>query len=366
MLGKSTGSGLRIQSSYNTIEGLTIRNFPGNGIEVTGSAHNNTISNNLIYNNGLLGIDLNDDGVTANDPGDGDSGPNNLLNYPQIDSLFMNPDSTFRVYGTAADSAIIEFFVAHPEGDTSKPADPSGYGEAYSYIGSDTADENGDFEYQISNTVPYFSLITATATDTLGNTSEFAPNFNLVPTPLIIVGYSPINLQVIDPASDSIGKLSDNTFFNTIGSNATYEDIVHDSITIQYPLEGNYIIIVHPQGDPPPGSLYGIGIRIDGSLQAIIVENADVPASGTADTLGYEVIESYHFNNGDASRDDTVNLIDILYLIAYLYSDPPGPEPYPITAGDTNCDRLVNLVDILYLIDHLYNDPPGPAPCALR
>ncbi len=359
-------AGLVIQSSYNFISGITVVNCPGNAVAMTGSAQNNTISNNLIYNNGLLGIDLNDDGVTINDGGDIDTGPNGLLNYPQIDSLFMNPDSTFMVYGQAADSAIIEFFVAHPEGDTTKPADPSGYGEAYLYVGSDTADENGDFEYQISNTIPYFSQITATATDTFGNTSEFAPNFDLVPTPLIIVGYSPINLQVIDPAGDSIGKLSDETYFNTIGPNATYEDIVHDSITIQYPLEGEYIIIVHPQGDPPPGELYSIGIRIDGSLQAIIVENADVPASGTADTLGYEVIESYHFNNGDASRDDAINLIDILYLIAYLYDDPPGPAPYPLTAGDANCDGLINLIDILYLIDHLYNNPPGPAPCELQ
>ena len=78
--------------------------------------------------------------------------------------------------------------------------------------------------------------------DNLGNTSEFSPNFDLVPTPLIIVGYSPINLQVIDPAGDSIGKLSDDTYFNTIGTNATYEDIVHDSITVQNPLNGEYII----------------------------------------------------------------------------------------------------------------------------
>ncbi len=338
------------------------------GIGLSGSSpesHFVTITKNILKYNGGLGIDLGANGVTVNDPGDGDTGPNDLLNYPKIDSLFMNPDSTFRVYGTAADSAIIEFFVAHPEGDTTKPADPSGYGEAWSYIGSDTADNNGDFEYMIDNTVPYFSLITATATDTLGNTSEFAPNFYLIPTPLIIVGYSPINLQVIDPVGDSIGKLSDNTYFNTIKTTATYDDAEHDSITIQYPLEGEYIVIVHPQGDPPPGSLYSIGIRIDGSLQAIVVKNANVPASGTADTLGYEVIEGYHFSNGDASRDDTVNLLDVLYLIGYLYNNPPGPAPDPVTAGDANCDRLVNLIDILYLIANLYNDPPGPAPCQL-
>ncbi len=362
-LGKSSNAGFQIHSSYNLIEGLTIRNFSGNGIEITGTTQYNKISNNLIYNNGLLGIDLGDDGVTLNDPDDGDTGPNDFLNYPEIDSVFMNPDSSFRVFGRAANDGIIEFFVAYPAGDDTKPADPSGHGEAWSYIGSDTADGSGNFEYEISNAIAYFSLITTTCTDALGNTSEFSPNFRLVPSPLIIVGYSPINLHVIDPAGDSIGKYPNDDYFNTIGSNATYEDIIRDSITIQYPLEGEYIIIVYPQGDPPSGALYTIGIRIDGSQQAIIVENINVPATGTADTLGYEVIESYHFFNGDASRDDNVNLIDILYLIAYLYNSPPGPAPYPLTAGDANCDQTINLIDILYLIDHLYNTPPGSEPC---
>ncbi len=363
-LAKTINSGLIVASSHNKIEGLTISGFAGNGIEITGaSAVNNTITNNLIYDNGGLGIDLNDDGVTINDGGDADNGPNDLVNYPEIDSLIMNPDSSFWVYGRASDSGVVEFFVAHPEGDMAKPADPSGNGEAWSFIGTDTADINGNFDYLINNTIKYFSLVTATCTDTMGNTSEFSPNFNLIPTPLIIVGYSPINIEVINPAGDSIGKLSDNTPFNTIGSNATYDDNVHDSITINYPIEGDYIIIIRPQGDPPLGALYSIGITIDGSLQAIVADNADVPASGTADTIGYIVAEGYHYMNGDASRDSNVNLIDILYLIAYLYDEPAGPAPDPILAGDANCDQALNLIDILYLISNLYDDPPGPEPC---
>jgi hypothetical protein len=355
---------IRDGTSNNVVELNTIRNNSKAGMAADSTpCLYNTFSRNLVYSNAELGIDLREDGVTFNDPGDIDTGPNDLLNYPEIDSLFMNPDSSFRVYGQAANDAIIEFFVAYPAGDDSKPADTSGHGEAWEYIGSDTADGSGNFEYEISNAIAYFSLITTTCTDASGNTSEFSPNFRLVPTPLIIVGYSPINLHVIDPAGDSIGKYPNDDYFNSIGSNATYEDIIRDSITIQYPLEGEYIIIVYPQGDPPPGALYTIGIRIDGSQQAIIVENQYVPVSGTADTLGYEVIEGYHFLNGDPTRDNVINLIDILYLIAYLYGTPPGPAPYPITAGDANCDQTINLIDILYLISHLYGTPPGPEPC---
>ncbi|UCD16701.1 MAG: immune inhibitor A [Candidatus Zixiibacteriota bacterium] len=65
---------------------------------------------------------------------------------------------------------------------------------------------------------------------------------------------------------------------------------------------------------------------------------------------------------GDASGDEGVNLLDVLYLIDFLYGDPIGPAPDPMESADVNADGDVNLLDILYLIDFLYNDPPGPDP----
>jgi len=67
---------------------------------------------------------------------------------------------------------------------------------------------------------------------------------------------------------------------------------------------------------------------------------------------------------GDANHDDAYNLLDILYLISYLYGDPHGPEPIPYDtcSGDANLDCTVNLLDVLYLIDHKYGTPLGPAP----
>lgn len=95
----NTGHGVRIGASNNTIGGTVNFQQPVSpniiaynslaGIVVV-SGTGNTLETNWIYSNGGLGIDLSDNGVTPNDPGggDGDTGPNNLQNYPVLTSAY--------------------------------------------------------------------------------------------------------------------------------------------------------------------------------------------------------------------------------------------------------------------------------------
>jgi len=357
----STGSGFFFGDDSNYVEGLTIRSFPDHGIKVHEATGGNTFTNNLIYGNGGLGIDLNEDGVTLNDLDDLDTGANSLLNYPKIDSVIMNPDSTFAIYGTAADSAVIEFFVAHPAKDTTRPVDTSGHGEAFFFIGSDTADNNGDFTYLTEEYIKFNSLITCTATDTYGNTSEFSENFQLTPRPLIIVAYSPVNLWVTDPDGYYIGKDASGILSQTLFP-ATYDEIDHDSVHIFAPIPGEYLIEVIGEDDAPPGATYSIGITIDGSQMCVPVLNADAPNSGTIDTVNYGVEEYGHFVNGDASGNDAINVLDISYIISYLYKG--GPAPINDIAADANCDGGLNILDVTYIISYLYKG--GNPPCYIE
>jgi hypothetical protein len=67
---------------------------------------------------------------------------------------------------------------------------------------------------------------------------------------------------------------------------------------------------------------------------------------------------------GNANGDLTINILDITYLIAYLYMGGPAPTPYPICSGDANCNCTVNILDITYLIAFLYQSGPPPCTCA--
>ena len=183
-------SGIDVVGSGNTIGGNYVASNWG-GVTVVGSTSTgNSIVGNNIWDNYDLGIDLGGDGVTANDAGDGDTGENELQNYPQIDWVTTGPPSGYTYISGSLDSYALTTFQL--DFFTSDAADPSGYGEGQHYIGSggvDT-DETGwaSFAITLPATIPATSYVAATATDPSGNTSEFSLARVAVPETFIVVG----------------------------------------------------------------------------------------------------------------------------------------------------------------------------------
>jgi pimeloyl-ACP methyl ester carboxylesterase len=62
---------------------------------------------------------------------------------------------------------------------------------------------------------------------------------------------------------------------------------------------------------------------------------------------------------GDANGDAAVDISDVVYLIAYIFSG--GSAPLPLLAGDANCDLAVDISDVVYLIAYIFSG--GRAPC---
>ncbi|MCP4633051.1 MAG: hypothetical protein GY855_09000, partial [candidate division Zixibacteria bacterium] len=61
---------------------------------------------------------------------------------------------------------------------------------------------------------------------------------------------------------------------------------------------------------------------------------------------------------GDANNDDVKNILDIVYIIDFIYKNGDEPECY--FEGDANIDEIINILDAVYLIDFLYKDKPAP------
>src|SRR5207253_1979532 len=92
----NAGNGVDVvgEATGNAITENSIHDNAGNGVDVVGEATGNSIAENSMHDNGGLAIDLGADGVTENDRGDGDDGPNGLQNYPVLSAVFSKPDKT--------------------------------------------------------------------------------------------------------------------------------------------------------------------------------------------------------------------------------------------------------------------------------
>ncbi|MBS1795695.1 MAG: carboxypeptidase regulatory-like domain-containing protein, partial [Acidobacteria bacterium] len=144
----------------------------------------NTIRHNSIHDNNGLGIDLTPwspfvepDGVTPNDDcgQDADIGGNLLQNYPELFAPTVNGDGATVVDGVLKTAGLqnytIDFY-------SNGQADPTEHGEGETFLGSIQVATNGNgfgsFTFTSAGPVNPSFLITATATDEYGNTSEFS------------------------------------------------------------------------------------------------------------------------------------------------------------------------------------------------
>ncbi|MCP5029947.1 MAG: hypothetical protein GY929_27080, partial [Actinomycetia bacterium] len=161
--------GVRIGSAA-TGEANTIANNTKDGVTVTtGSLP--SITANSIYANGDLGIDHDDDGVSANDVGDADAIPN----APVLISAVNNNGVTTVEFllDVAAGNYQVDFYL-NPSG-----ADPSGYGEGEQYVSAVTLVHDGSGSQMFSHAFGAGAGASVSATSSLAGpptsaTSEFS------------------------------------------------------------------------------------------------------------------------------------------------------------------------------------------------
>jgi len=198
-LGTLIGDGVQLcQDSHDNLVGGSTADYGNviayngyNGVNVLKSAFSgNTIRLNSIHDNSYLGIDLNDDGFTDNDPGDADQGPNDLQNFPTITgATIVSGNLTIKgnLNSTPGQGQTYKIdFYANASCNDDQP-DDTGHGEGQTYLGTVMADGDGTQFTTTPFAVPpgAGSIITATATDQFGSTSEFSQCFAAI-TPAIV------------------------------------------------------------------------------------------------------------------------------------------------------------------------------------
>ncbi|MBL8151113.1 MAG: hypothetical protein JNN15_14395 [Blastocatellia bacterium] len=277
--------------AFNGINGITV----GASLSST-TTERNTLSQNSIFFNGSLGIDLGANGVTQNDLSDADSGPNRLVNFPVINAVKIMAGNVV-VSGTLdtlmPEKAVVEIFTSAAP---SPGADPTGFGEGQNFVASTVPDAMGNFTASFPSTPNI--VITATATDAVGNTSEFSAAF------VFGVGLADITVPTfsVTPTSINTGSTARVQFIvrnaGTSTASATRQDIyisTDSTITAQDTLLASALANpIAPQGMQMlqldvtiPSGLSGsffIGVIAD-ATQAVSESNENNNSASTAVTI---------------------------------------------------------------------------------
>lgn len=158
--GRQDGAGNTI--AFSTESGVAI---------ITDTSVGNSILANSIHSIGKMGIDLGYDGVTPNDYLDADTGPNNLQNAPEITSIDTATRCVVhgKLHSEASTKYRLEFF-------SSCTLNAEGMTAGKDFLGARyvTTSSLGDALFSYPFPIPPCPLITATATDPAGNTSEYS------------------------------------------------------------------------------------------------------------------------------------------------------------------------------------------------
>jgi hypothetical protein len=125
--------------------------------------------------------------VTSNDTGDGDTGANNLQNFPVLTSVEVTSGNTIitgTLDSTPNTTFRLEFFY-------SSVPDALGYGEGEIFFGSTTTNTDGSghatFTVTFPTAVPEGNAISSTATDPGDNTSEFSGVYAAPPPTAVVL-----------------------------------------------------------------------------------------------------------------------------------------------------------------------------------
>jgi uncharacterized repeat protein (TIGR01451 family)/CSLREA domain-containing protein len=398
-------AGASISGDRNQIQGnsIEVNHLGAPGVDVSGTGNHvlsNTIldavvgvsirtgaGNEILSNIIPLGIGIRlGNGAGPNDPGDADTGPNNLQNHPVLSYAQSAPSGT-TIAGTLNSEPNktyrLEFFSSTFR-DIFTPCDgsltSSGRGGAETVLGSDTVTTGGSgdasFRITVPTSIPSGDWVTATATDPEGNTSEFAlcrqegladlsVTKNDSPDPVAVGQALTYDLAVRNGGPSTIDQV---ILTDELPSGVTVMSASPSAGFCEGPYEGRVRCSLGSLGG---GEVATIQIRVtpqaEGTLtnRAVVAPAEPYASRGPADP---------DMSNNTAEAQTTVVPLPNLADLSVTKSDSPDPvfanEPliYTVTVGNNGPASAtgVTLTDDLPKHARIRSVTPTQGTCAAR
>ena len=332
------GVNIANRSLSNTVGGLSagagniIADNRGTGVGIDSTSSNTGIPGNSIFGNGGLGIDLDNDGVTANSGIHNLTLANNGMNSPVFTSVIL-VGGMLNVSGYVGSAANHLAFAFARVDVFLSDNDPSRHGQGKVHLGNVSTDLFGNFggSFAVSG-LAGGALVTGTATDFFNNTSEFSLNATVVLSSSTTVlstsnatrvyGQSVTFTATVSGAvgtpTGTVRFLDGTTVLSTVslsGGTATFTTTSlpagADVISVQYSGDGQYVSgtsvpitetvtpaglsisitsLTKVYGSPAPWPLtIVIGGLVNGDTTAVLSGNPNNPGSPTSGVGTYTI-----------------------------------------------------------------------------
>ena len=108
------------------------------------------------------------------------------------------------------------------------------------------------------------------------------------------------------------------------------------------------------------GALFEISVTVDSTGWYHHYFEFSDGAESVSTMLDSAYVEVVSYVAGDADGSGEVDIDDVVYLISYIFSG--GPEPDPMEAGDADSSGDIDIDDVVYLINYIFSG--GPPPCS--
>ncbi len=193
-----------------------------------------------------------------------------------------------------------------------------------------------------------------------------------------------INAEVILSANGKI-RIQYNTIaagFDILGASVGIENVdgtdglttvynasyLHDSLAIEYMAPAQWLTITPTEGTIAPNgseiltaSAFTEGME-EGEYSLTIYIGSNDPDGGKnpwSIPARLTLTTGEPYTCGDADGSNEIDIDDAVYLIQYIFSG--GPAPDPLIKADVDCTGEVDIDDVVYLIQYIFAS--GPAPC---
>jgi hypothetical protein len=293
------------------------------------------------------------DGPTANDPGDADTGANDLQNFPVITNAVERlgtTSATVTLEGHPNTAYIIDFFA-------NNSCNPSGFGEGAQRFATATLAGNQSglmtFTTTFSAGITVGQYITATARETAtGNTSEFAlcalvaPSVTLTPDPLSLktrsTGTMTVTLSTPAPAGGRVVSLfssdasvvvpatvtvpqnaTSTTFTVTTGNVAATANITADAAGL---VSGSAQVAVtlRTMTLSAPSNLVGVGHPLNGTITLADSAPANATFTLTSDRPQFATVSPASLNVAAGATTGSFTITGVAAGGATISVSAPG------------------------------------------